>query len=138
MYNKIMVPVDLAHLDTLYKSLRVALDMARLYDAEICYISITSSQPSKVAKSPEEYTRKLEAFAEEQGEAHGLHTSAITFLSHDPVADMDDIIVAAVKKVGADLVVMATQLPSRLDIFLPSNGSRVARHTEESVFLVRS
>ncbi|MFD2190426.1 universal stress protein [Pistricoccus aurantiacus] len=138
MYQKIMVPVDLAHLETLQKSLRVAVDIARLYEAEIYYISITSSLPGKVARTPEEYTRKLEEFADEQGETHGLATSARTFLSHDPVADMDEIIVSAAKRIGADLIVMATQLPGRLNIFLPTNGSRVARHTEVSVFLVRS
>lgn len=137
MYEKIMVPVDLAHLDALRQSLQVAADIARHYDAEVCYVSVTANTPGTVARTPEDYERKLAAFAEEQRALHDQPTSSRVFLSHDPVADLDDVLVRAIKEVGADLVLMATHLPRRLDAIMPSNGGKVATHTHASVFLVR-
>ncbi len=137
MYKKIMVPVDLAHLDALRQSLQVAADVARHYDAEVCYVSVTANTPGPVARTPEDYERKLAAFAEEQRAAHGQPASSRVFISHDPVADLDDVLVRAIKEVGADLVLMATHLPRRLDAVMPSNGGKVATHTNASVFLVR-
>ena len=57
--------------------------------------------------------------------------------SHDPVVDLDEILVRAVSELQADLVVMATHLPRHIDAIMPANGSKVAAHTNVSVFLVR-
>jgi universal stress protein F len=137
MYEKIMVPVDLAHLDALGQSLQVAADIARHYGAEVCYVSVTANTPGPVARTPEDYESKLAAFAQEQHALHGQPASSRVFISHDPVADLDDVLVRAIRAVGADLVVMATHLPRRLDAVMPSNGGKVATHTSASVFLVR-
>jgi nucleotide-binding universal stress UspA family protein len=58
-------------------------------------------------------------------------------LSPDPVADLDETIIAAIREIGADLVVMGTHLPRHLDAVMPSHGGRIATHTKASVFLVR-
>lgn len=137
MYKKVMVPVDLAHLEALKQSLQVAADIARHYDAEICYVSVTANTPGPVARTPGDYEHKLAEFAEQQRKLHGRPTSSRVFISHDPVADLDDVLVRAIKEVGADLVLMATHLPRRLDAIMPSNGGKVATHTNASVFLVR-
>lgn len=137
MYNKIMVPVDLAHLDALERSLKIAADIARHYDAKICYVSVTANTPGPVARTPAEYEKKLEDFAEAQHKLHGQPTSSKVFVSHDPTADLDDFLVKAVDLVEADLVLMATHLPHRVDAIMPSHGDRIAAHTSVSVFLVR-
>lgn len=92
MYKKIMVPVDLSHLDALKQSLQVTADIARHYEAEVCYVSVTANTPGAVARTPEDYQRKLAAFALEQGQLHGQPTSSRVFISHDPVADLDDVL----------------------------------------------
>ena len=137
MFSKIMVPVDLAHLPALQKALDVAADMARHYDAALCYVGVTTSQPSSVAHNPEEYRRKLEAFAREHAPDNGRQPSVEVYNSHDPVTDVDDILVRAVGELKADLVIMATHLPHHIDAIMPANGSKVAAHTDASVFLVR-
>jgi universal stress protein F len=137
MYDKIMVPVDLAHLAALERSLQVAADMARHFSAEVCYVSVTANTPGTVARTPAEYEQKLQGFAREQGKQHGQRASARVYNSPDPVADLDDVLVKAVGEVGADLIVMGTHLPRRLDAVMPSNGGKVATHTNVSVFLVR-
>jgi len=137
MFKKIMVPVDLAHLDALEKPLTVAADLARHYEATLCYVGVTTSQPSAVARTPEDYEQKLKAFAMGHAPDNGHEPTACVYNSHDPVTDLDDIILKAIKDVGADLVVMGTHLPKHLDALIPANGSKVAAHTAASVFLVR-
>jgi nucleotide-binding universal stress UspA family protein len=137
MYKKIMVPVDLAHLGALEKALTVAADMARHYNAALCYVGVTTSQPSSVARTPDEYREKLLAFAKEHAPDNGHEATAAVYNSHDPVTDLDDILLAAIKELDTDLVVMGTHLPHHIDAIMPANGSKVAAHSEVSVFLVR-
>ena len=137
MFHKIMVPVDLAHLDLIEPSLQAVADLARHYDAEVCYVGVTSNAPSSVARTPEEYARKLEAFAEERSKIHGQPVSTKTINSPDVIADLDDILIKAIDEVGADLVVMPTHPPKHADAIIPSHGGKVATHTKASVFLVR-
>jgi len=137
MFRKIMVPVDLAHLPSLQKALDVAAGLAREYGASLCYVGVTTSQPSTVAHNPEEYRSKLEAFAREHAPENGQAPSVAVYNSHDPVVDLDEILVRAVSELQADLVVMATHLPRHIDAIMPANGSKVAAHTNVSVFLVR-
>ena len=137
MFTKILVPVDLAHLDALERALTAAADLARHYRAEVCYLGVTATTPGTVARTPEEYADKLKGFAGEQGRVHGQPTSAHCISSPDPVADLDDHILDAIRAVGADLVIMATHLPKHLDAVVPAHGGHIAAHTDVSVFLVR-
>ncbi|HSH29528.1 MAG TPA: universal stress protein, partial [Thiohalobacter sp.] len=129
MFNRIMVPVDLANLDALQKSLTVAANLAQLYAATLCYVGVTTSQPSSVARTPEEYEQKLRAFSREHAPHNGRVPTIRVYNSPDPVADLDDILVQAIVDADADLVVMATHLPRRFDAIMPANGSRVAANT---------
>ncbi len=137
MYKKMMFPVDLAHVDALKPALQVAADLARHYQTEICYVSVTPTTPTRVAHTPEEYAQKLESFAQEQANTHGCKVSSHTVRSADPAVELDDKLVEAAKDIGTDLIVMATHLPRKLDAIMPANGSKVASHTDVSVFLVR-
>ncbi|MBB3184262.1 nucleotide-binding universal stress UspA family protein [Halomonas fontilapidosi] len=137
MFHKIMVPVDLAHLDLIEPSLQAVADLARYYDAEVCYVGVTANTPGSVARTPQEYTQKLEAFAEERSKIHGQPVSTHTIVSPDPIADLDDDLIEAIDELGADLVVMPTHPPKHVDAIIPSHGGKVATHTKASVFLVR-
>ena len=137
MINKIMVPDDLAQLGALEKALTGAADLSRHYGAALCYVGVTTSQPSAVARTPAEYEAKLKAFAHGHAPDSGHEPTARVYNSHDPSADLDDILVKAIDDVGADLVVMGTHLPTHLDAVMPSTGDKIAKHTEASVFLVR-
>ncbi len=137
MFKKILIPVDLGHLKAIERSLAAAADLARHYGAEVCYLGVTSSQPGSVARTPEAYAQKLEAFALEQKTVHGQRTYARCINSPDPIADLDDTIIKAIDEEGADLLVMATHLPRHLDAVIPAHGGKIATHTDVSVFLVR-
>ena len=62
MYTHIMVPVDLAHTETLGKALQTAADLAKHYSCPVTYVGVTMSAPTSVAHNPEEFAAKLETF----------------------------------------------------------------------------
>jgi nucleotide-binding universal stress UspA family protein len=103
----------------------------------VTYVAVTSPQPGPVAHNPEEYERKLEAFAADQARAHGHRTHAKLKVSPDPAVELDTKLEDALDEVGADLVVMATHIPGLAEYIWPSHGGKLASHTEASVFLVR-
>lgn len=137
MYKNIMVPVDLAHADKLEKALAAAADLSKHYKAAICYVGVTAAAPGEVAHNPTEYAETLERFAAEDGKKRGVEVKAKTVTSHDPVRDLDDALGEAIKELGADLVVMASHVPSFADHLFSSNAGYLASHAETSVFIVR-
>lgn len=139
MYSKILVPVDLAHIDKLSKALNTAIDIAKHYDATLCYITVTNTPPSAVAHNPEELADKLQTFAEEQGKAHGIRATSKVLAVADTAVELDDKLLAAIDDTQADLVVMASHAPGigdRLHI-LHSNAANIVKHSDVSVFVVR-
>lgn len=137
MFEKIMAPVDLAHIDHLTRALAVAAGLGKQHGCPVCYVGVTAPQPSAVAHSPEEYARKLAEFAAAQAAAHGHVAEAHAVTSHDPSIDLDDALLKAAKEVGADLIVMASHIPGLADHLWPSHGGGVARRAAASVFVVR-
>lgn len=137
MFTKIMVPVDLENVSALEASLKVAIDLGKLYGAAICYFGATAAAPSAVAHSPAEFAEKLQAFADHQAAAGGVTVEIHAATTHDPATDLNDALLRAVEDTGADLVVMATHLPGVSDALWASHGGTVASHAKVSVLLVR-
>lgn len=137
MFNKIMAPVDLAHPEAQSKAMQCAADMARVSGAEVCYVGVTTETPGPLGHTPAEFEAKLATFVKVQAAAHGHTASHKVMIAHDPTIDVDDVLLDAVGKTGADLVVMATHKPGLGDYIWPSNGGKLAAHADASVFLVR-
>ncbi len=137
MFNRIMVPVDLAHADKLDRALRSAADLAKLYGATIVYVGVAAATPGSVAHTPEEFKSKMEAFAASHAESNGVATEAVALTSHDPSVDLDPTLISAIDETGADLVVMASHIPNLTDYIWPSNGGTVAKRAKVSVMVVR-
>jgi len=139
MYSKILVPVDLSHLDKITKALDTAIDIARHYKAELHYVTVTNSTPGQAAHNPKELAEKMRVFAEEQGQAHGITTDSKVLESVDTAVELDDKLLGAIKDIGADLVVMASHPPGLGDKLhlLRSNGAEIVKHSDVSVFVVR-
>jgi len=129
--------VDLVHADKLAVALDTAANLGKLYKIPVLYVGVTASTPGPLGHNPEEYGEKLKAFADDQGVRHGIATDSKVVVSHDPAVDLDDKLVETVHETGSNLVVMATHIPNVGDHFWPSNGGRLATHTDASVFLVR-
>ena len=137
MFKHIMVPVDLAHAGRLDKALACASDLAKLYGAKVTYVAVTAATPGSVAHNPTEFAQKLETFAQEQAQAHGITASAHAVTSHDPTVDLDPTLLKAVKDTGADLVVIGSHVPNITDYIWPSNGGTIASHAKVTVMVVR-
>lgn len=137
MFKRIMVPVDLAHIERLGRALNCAADLAKHWRVPITYVGVTSSTPSKLAHNPEEFAGKLRAFASDAAEVHGVETAAHAVIAHDPTTEVDDALMRAIGETGADLVVMASHVPDVIDHIWPSNGGKLAEHAKCSVMVVR-
>lgn len=137
MYAKMMVPVDLAHLERLGKALDTAMDLAKHYGIPVCYVGVTAGTPSEVAHTPQEYADKLERFGAEQAEQHGLKVETAAYTSHDPAVDLDKRLLEAIKDTRSDLIVMASHVPGVPEHLFASNAGAVASHAEVSVFVIR-
>ncbi|MBS3804831.1 MAG: universal stress protein [Oleiphilaceae bacterium] len=139
MYSSIMVPIDLAHIDKLDKSLTTATDLAKLYSATVCYVGVTASVPTTIAHSREEFEKKFKQFAQEQADKYDIKARSYVVTTPDPVTEIDDRLVEAVADVGADLVVMSSHVPGVADHLhlMSSNASYIVKHTNVAVFVVR-
>jgi nucleotide-binding universal stress UspA family protein len=137
MFQKIVVPVDLAHEAALQRALDVAAAMAKTHSADVCYVGVASANPGAVARSPEEYASKLEQFAQSQAAQHGITANAHAIMSHDPAVDLNKALERAISDLKADLVVMATHVPNISDYIWAGHGAHVAAHSAASVLLVR-
>lgn len=137
MYNTIMVPVDMSHTERLDKALATAAGLARLYDAKLHAVGVVSTAPGAVSHDPVEFTRKLEAFCAEQSGRHNATFEAVSVTSHDPAVDLDGRLKSAAEELKADLVVMASHVPTFRDHFFSSNAGYLASHMDISVFIVR-
>ena len=110
MYRKIMVPVDLAHIERLDKGITTATDLVGHYGIPICFVGVTAEHSTEVAHTPQEFAAKLERF----GAAQSQDTVATdAYPSHDPAVDLDDVLIAAAKENRAGLIVMASARAGR-------------------------
>ncbi|QPC44717.1 universal stress protein [Kaustia mangrovi] len=137
MYQTIMVPVDLAHVERLDKALKTAADLAKHYGASVCYVGVSTAQPGAVAHTPREFAEKLEQFGKEEAQKRDVQATTKAVMSHDPSIDLDDTLMKAVKETCADLVVMASHTPGLPEHIFASNAGYMASHADVSVFVVR-
>ena len=137
MYDKIMVPVDLTHVEKLGKAIDTATDLAKLYKIPVCFVGVTAETPTSVAHNPAEFAARLAAFVEAQAASHGLTIETTAVPSHDPAVDLDKNLITAAYETGADLIVMASHVPGVLTHIFSTQGAQVASHADVSVFLVR-
>lgn len=134
MFQKIAVPVDLAHAGAMARAVQAA---ARIGGAEVVFVGVTTTQPNAVARTPQEFSAKLDSFAAQQAQTHGLTASTHVITSHDPSIQMDKELERAVADMGADLVVMASHVPNVTDYIWAGHGAHMAAHSAASVLLVR-
>ena len=137
MFTKVMVPVDLAHRETLGKAVEFACSIARDHKAEIIFVSVSGELPSEIARSSGEYGEKLQDFAARMAAKHAIAAQALNLRAADPEAEIDRKLLNAIEETGADLVVMASHQPGLMEYIFSSHGGYIAAHAKVSVFVVR-
>ncbi|MCR9085704.1 MAG: universal stress protein [Rhodobacteraceae bacterium] len=137
MFSRIMIPIDLGHIDQMDKAIAVTAELAKLHGAEVHVVGVTQSQPSEIARNPAAFGEKLAALASELSEKQGVTFTPHTEMSHDIRLDLDDVLARAATAIGADLIVMASHVPGFADHIFASNAGYIASHSSMSVFVVR-
>ncbi len=137
MFTKILVPLDLGHLDNLSGALSVAAQMAKSHNAEVIYVGVYGNLPTEDVPPPQDYSAKLKAFSDEQAAAHDITTTSVPVFSHDPQAELTSALLSAAADANADLIVMASHIPGWAEHIFHSNAGYIASYAPISVFVVR-
>ena len=139
MFERMMVPVNRQYVDRLQDSLKIAARRAEEDNATVGYVTMTGSLAKRAARRPEELEGKLQAFAREPGEIHGIATGSKMMRSTVVAVELDDRLVQAQGDLDADLVVMASHIPGvadRLHLII-SNAAELAKRLPVSSFILR-
>ncbi len=137
MFSKIMVPVDLGHLETLAPALEEAGRLAAWHGAALCYVGVTAATPGPLGHTPKEFAARLDAFAAGEGARCGRPASGHAIISHDPAVDLNHRLIDAIRETGADLVVMGSHRPGWAEHIFSSHAGYVASHAPISVMVIR-
>jgi universal stress protein F len=139
LYDRIMVPVDLQHLDSMARALTTAVDVARRYGSSLWFVAVTGKVPNPAAPTPEEFSARLDEFAEQQRRVYGLEVHSRAVSSVDIAVELDHILLSLAEEIGADLIVMASHVPGVADRvhLIGSSAAHLVRHSHASVFVVR-
>ncbi|HET8545971.1 MAG TPA: universal stress protein [Pseudolabrys sp.] len=141
MYNKILVPVDLADTDLAKPAISTAVEMARSSNGSVRLVNVLAMTPVMLAeyvppdfdvqqrKSAEE---ALSIIAQECGldAAHASATVRQGGIYHEVLEEA--------KNFNADLIVMSSHRPAMRTYFLGSNAGHVVRYAKCSVLVVRN
>ncbi|OAB60832.1 hypothetical protein AY599_06175 [Leptolyngbya valderiana BDU 20041] len=134
-----MVPVALEHVDRMERTLEVAAQLARQFEAPVTFMAVTGKVPNAVAKTPERFAEQLDLFARDQASQHGISAEALTMASNDPGAELEKLLLESIERSGADLVIMGSHPPGVADALhlIGSHSAWLVRHSAVSVFAVR-
>ena len=141
MYNKILVPVDLADTDLAKPAISTAVEMERNSGGSVRLVNVLAMTPVMLAeyvppdfdvqqrKSAEE---ALSIIARECGLDGGRVSSTVRQggIYHEVLEEA--------KSFNADLIVMSSHRPAMRTYFLGSNAGHVVRYAKCSVLVVRN
>ncbi len=141
MFQNILVPVDLAFRPKRRRALPVAVDLAQKYGGRIHGLTVLPDYGMPLVGSyfPSEYAEKAALEAERE-----LRDLFAEYVPQDLVAAVEvrrgtiyQQILAAASDLACDSIVMAAHRPEMKDYLIGSNASRVVRHAEQMVVVVR-
>ena len=136
MYAKIIVPIDLSHVETGKKAITIAQKLLDK-DGKIFLVNVVEDIPTYVAaelpvgmlqESKEQALAELKATAR----AAGINAEAEVRSGRAASAILD-----AAEEHEANLIIVASHRPGLSDYFLGSTASRVVRHAQCPVFIDR-
>ncbi len=138
MYSRILVPVDLENADKLTKALDLAAETAKAHDATVIYVGVIDSVPTISTKTEGQNAQsKLDSFATEQAQKHGIKVSDQVVLRGDLQLNVGPDIIASAQDANCDLILMASHVPGFLEHVFSSNAGYVASHAPMSVYVIR-
>jgi nucleotide-binding universal stress UspA family protein len=141
MYKRILYPIDLEHIEEAKKSLQVAIDEARRYDAKISVMTVATGfgmpmvasffDEKTVKKAMKEVAKHLKRFISENIPAD-IKTSAVV-VEGNPA----ELILKQAKLDSVDLIVISSHNNQIENLLLGSCAAKVVRHSDCSVIVVK-
>jgi len=141
MYNKILVPVDLADTDLAKPAINTAVEMARSSNGSVRLVNVLAMTPVMLAEYvPPDFDVQQRKSAEE----------ALTIIARECGLDGGRVsstvrqggiyheVLEETKSFNADLIVMSSHRPAMRTYFLGSNAGHVVRYAKCSVLVVRN
>lgn len=141
MYQRILLTVDPGDASSWRKALPVAVALCRAFDASLHLLTVVPDFGMTVVAQyfPEDFETKAAEAA--KAELHALSKAQVPadiecqhIVAHGTVYEE---ILRVGQDIGADLIVMASHRPELKDYMIGPNASRVVRHAECSVLVVR-
>jgi nucleotide-binding universal stress UspA family protein len=140
MYNRILVPIDLADVELAKPAIATAVVMAKEANGSVRLINVLPMTPVMLAEYvPPDFEAQQRASAEEAiaivaGET-GLAADKVSTVVRQ--GNIDREILDEAKAMKADLIVMSSHRTGVRTYFLGSNAGHVVRYAACSVLVVR-
>jgi len=140
MYKKILLPIDLQEQSSWQKALPAALEYCQAIGAELHLLSVFPDLPPGMqmylpedteSRLAHEAAAGLDAFVAEH------LPEGVTVFKHLDTGSIYHCILETAERIGIDLIVMASHRPEMSDYLVGPNASRVVRHANISVLVVR-
>ena len=142
MYKKILLSVDLNDEGSWTATLEAALVMCRTFDASLHLVHVMAAVHEAVVKLylPDDSTEKIvQQFTELMDVFVDEHIpKEFEAAAHLCRGNIYAGILETAQNVEADLIIIGSHRPTMSDFLLGPNASRVVRHAECSVLVVRN
>ena len=140
MFQKILVPVDLADPDFVKPALDTAVELARASGGAVRLVNVIPMTPVMLAEYvPPDFDVQQRGSAEEslEGVAHesGYDPGKVSTVVRQ--GGIYHEVLEEAKTFGADLIVMGSHRPAMKTYFLGSNAGHMVRYAKCSVLVVR-
>ena len=140
MFNRILVPVDLAETELAKRAIATACSLVRATGGTVRLLNVMPMTPVMLAEyvppdfEAQQKTASEEALASiaQQCDLQPDHVSSVVRqggIYHE--------ILEEAKQIGADLIVMSSHRPAMKTYFLGSNAGHVVRYAKSSVLVLR-
>ena len=141
MYKEILLPVDLDQRSSWEHALPQAVKLCEMSGANLHVLTVVPDFGMSIVSQyfPEDFRKEAMAKVMEQlKEFVKQHVPGGVSVQHVlGEGSVYDVILSIAGKVNADLIVMASDSPEHHHYLLGPNASRVVRHAECSVLVVR-
>ncbi|HEY7230241.1 MAG TPA: universal stress protein [Pseudolabrys sp.] len=141
MYNKILVPIDLADTDLAKPAIDTALEMARNSGGSVRLVNVLAMTPVMLTEYvPPDFDVQQRKSAEEAlaiiARECGLESARVSSTVRQ--GGIYHEVLEEAKAFNADLIVMSSHRPAMRTYFLGSNAGHVVRYAKCSVLVVRN
>ena len=141
MYNRILVPVDLADTDLAKPAINTAVEMARSSNGSVRLVNVLAMTPVMLAEYvPPDFDVQQRKSAEEAlsiiARECGLDAGRVSTTVRQ--GGIYHEVLEEAKSFNANLIVMSSHRPAMRTYFLGSNAGHVVRYAKCSVLVVRN